>query len=139
MQIRILVADDSASDRLIIKHMLKEFNILTARDGMETIQMLNEHDGINILILDLNNNTHNHICIIQDITERKQIELERKYINEHQRLTGLYNCDYFEVFFADDIKQRKSLKRALVGINLSNIQSVTVNYGLIYTHDLIKR
>jgi PAS domain S-box-containing protein len=327
LQIRILVADDSASDRLIIKHMLKEFNILTARDGMETIQMLNEHDGINILILDLNmpnmngfevlevmrnheryrkvrtiiltnqeeldneirglklgaidfirkpihmaslkaridvhvallraeqaleqklinktitfdmiyeqapigiaishscdpnhcdeafirvnsafeqitgrtqdeitnlgwakithpddvdedienfrklqnreiesysmekryikpdgsivwvhmvvagfssveNNTHNHICIIQDIMERKQIELERKYINEHQRLTGLYNCDYFEVFFADDIKQRKSLKRALVGINLSNIQSVTVNYGLIYTHDLIKR
>ena len=81
------------------------------------------------------NNTHNHICIIQDITERKQIEGEN--INEHQRLTGLYNCDYFEVFL-DDIKQRKSLKGS-VGINLSNIQSVTVNYGLIYTHDLIKR
>jgi CheY-like chemotaxis protein len=33
MQIKILVVDDSAADRLIIKNMLREYCILTACDG----------------------------------------------------------------------------------------------------------
>ena len=53
MQIKILVVDDSAADRLIIKNMLREYCILTACDGVEALQVLEEHDGINLLILDL--------------------------------------------------------------------------------------
>ena len=34
MKIKILVADDSASDRFIIKNMLSEYYILTASDGV---------------------------------------------------------------------------------------------------------
>lgn len=52
--IKILVADDSAADRFIIKSMLSEYSVLTARNGLETIRILEEHDGINLLILDLN-------------------------------------------------------------------------------------
>ena len=51
MQIKILVADDSATDRMIIKNILSDYCVLTARDGEETIRMLEEHDGINLLIL----------------------------------------------------------------------------------------
>ena len=54
MQIKILVADDSATDRFIIQKMLGDYCVLTACDGLEAMRMLQEHDGINILILDLN-------------------------------------------------------------------------------------
>ena len=54
MLIKILVVDDSATDRLIIKSMLNEYCVLTACDGLEAMQMLQEHVGINLLILDLN-------------------------------------------------------------------------------------
>lgn len=54
MLIKVLLADDSASDRLIIKNMLSDYEVLTACDGVEAMRMLREHDGINLLILDLN-------------------------------------------------------------------------------------
>jgi len=54
MLIKILVVDDSASDRLIIKSMLSDYCILTACDGLEAMRMLQEHVGINLIILDLN-------------------------------------------------------------------------------------
>ena len=54
MQIKILVVDDSASDRLIIKNMLSEYYVLTASNGVDAMRILKEHDGINLLILDLN-------------------------------------------------------------------------------------
>ncbi len=54
MQIKILVVDDSATDRLIIKSMLSDYHILTACDGLEAMRMLQEQDGINLMVLDLN-------------------------------------------------------------------------------------
>ncbi|HHW47734.1 MAG TPA: EAL domain-containing protein [Clostridiaceae bacterium] len=54
MSIKILVVEDSATDMLIIKNMLNEYNILTACDGIETMRILEEHDDIDLLILDLN-------------------------------------------------------------------------------------
>lgn len=54
MLIKILVVDDSASDRLIIKNMLSEYTVLTACDGIEALRVLAENDEINLLILDLN-------------------------------------------------------------------------------------
>jgi len=53
MKVKILVVDDSATDRFIIKNMLSDYIIFTASDGVEAIRMLEEHDGINLLILDL--------------------------------------------------------------------------------------
>lgn len=53
MRIKILVVDDSAADRLIIKNMLKDYDVLTACDGLEAMRMLKEHEGIHLLILDL--------------------------------------------------------------------------------------
>lgn len=84
-------------------------------------------------------NKLNHICLIQDISERKQIEIERKYMNEHDRWTGLFNRNYLETLLANDAKQKKSLKKALIGINLSTVQLLTASYGFIYTQGLIKK
>jgi len=40
--IKILVVDDSATDRMIINNMLSEYYILTACDGIEAMRMLKE-------------------------------------------------------------------------------------------------
>ena len=47
------MVDDSLPDRLTIKNFLSEYSILTACDGMEAMRVLKEHDGINIIILNL--------------------------------------------------------------------------------------
>jgi len=88
----------------------------------------------------------NHICILQDISERMQMEMERKYLTEHDRLTGLYNRDYLVSLLDKDIKLKKQCKKALIGIDLSKIHLLTVNYHLLtvnygfqYTQNLIKK
>ena len=50
MQIKILVAEDSATDRMIIKSMLSDYCILTACDGLSYAPVY-EQDDINLLIL----------------------------------------------------------------------------------------
>lgn len=40
MNIKILVADDSASERLMIKNMLSGYDVLTACDGAEALRCL---------------------------------------------------------------------------------------------------
>jgi CheY-like chemotaxis protein len=54
MQLKILIADDSAADRMIIQSMLSEHTVLTACDGIEAMKLINEQEDINLLILDLN-------------------------------------------------------------------------------------
>jgi PAS domain S-box-containing protein len=53
MLAKILVADDSTTDRLIIKNTLSEYCVLTACDGLEAMRKLDEHADIDLLILDL--------------------------------------------------------------------------------------
>lgn len=94
-----------------------------------------------MVVASLNSNDeskYNHICILKDITERKQIELERKYISEHNSQTGLYNRYSLEMRLAEDYKQKLTTKRALLGIDLSNTQLLTTNYGFMYTQKAIK-
>lgn len=54
MSAKILVVDDSATDRLIIKNMLSEYSILTACDGLEAIRLINAQADIDLIILDVN-------------------------------------------------------------------------------------
>ena len=51
---KILVVDDSALDRFIIKSMLSEYQILTACDGLDAMEQINKDEDIDLLILDLN-------------------------------------------------------------------------------------
>ena len=54
MSVKILVVDDSAADRLMIEKMLSEYDLLTASDGVEAMQRIDEHEEIQLIILDLN-------------------------------------------------------------------------------------
>jgi len=74
------VADDSATDRMIIKNILSDYCVLTARDGEETIRMLEEHDGINLLILDLNMPKMDGFQVLEYIKENERYKNLRTII-----------------------------------------------------------
>ena len=80
MTIKILVADDSASDKLAIKNSLSEYCVLTACDGMEALHVLEEHDGINLLILDLNMPNMNGFQVLETLKENGRLEKLRTII-----------------------------------------------------------
>lgn len=54
MKTKILIADDSATDRLIIENMLKDFDVITATNGKEALRIIEDDNDIELLILDLN-------------------------------------------------------------------------------------
>lgn len=54
MAAKILIVDDSATDRLIIQSMLVGYTVLLACDGLEALQTLEENPDTDIMILDLN-------------------------------------------------------------------------------------
>lgn len=50
----ILIVDDSAADRAIIGNMLGDYDVLYAKDGFEAMEILEKHDAVHLMILDLN-------------------------------------------------------------------------------------
>lgn len=75
--------------------------------------------------------------IIIDISDRKAMENTLKYNSEHDSRTGLYNRSYLEKILNNDKLKENQGKRALIGINLSSIHSLTSLYGFNYTLDII--
>ena len=76
--------------------------------------------------------------IILDISDRKKIENDLRYINEHDSLTGLYNGHFLENLLNKDAQNPVASKRALINVNLSTVQTLTKTYGFHYTQKLIK-
>jgi len=76
--------------------------------------------------------------IVLDISDRKEIENNLRYLSEHDRLTGLYNRDYMESLLEADSTRTDALRRAMISINLSTVQLLTSNYGFHYTQVLLK-
>lgn len=77
--------------------------------------------------------------IILDITDRKKLETDLRYISEHDPWTGLYTRPYLEAALNADANLTHTEKRAVVNINLSTIQSLTTVYGFHYTLNLIQK
>ena len=76
--------------------------------------------------------------IIVDISDRKEMENHLIYVNEHDKLTGLYNREYLETLLKRDVRKKDGKKRALISVNLSMVQLLAANYGFHYTQNLIK-
>ena len=67
MEVKILIVDDSASDRAIIASMLADYHLLTACDGVEAMQILAEHQDISLIILDLNMPNMNGFEVLEQL------------------------------------------------------------------------
>lgn len=77
--------------------------------------------------------------IILDISDRKEIENNLKFISEHDTLTGLYNRRYLENLLARDAQTETTDRRALISINLSPIQALSLTYGFHYTQEVVRK
>lgn len=54
MELSILIVDDSSTDRLMVKNILKDYRLFTACNGAEAMVVLENNPCIDIMILDLN-------------------------------------------------------------------------------------
>ncbi len=54
MNTKILVVDDSSTDRMIIGNMLGDFHVITACDGLDAMKQIDGNPDIDLIILDLN-------------------------------------------------------------------------------------
>ena len=77
--------------------------------------------------------------IIIDISDRKALESKLKYMNEHDSLTGLNNLRYLTNILRKDQRKASSGKRALVSVNLSTINQLSMKYGFIYSQEIITK
>jgi PAS domain S-box-containing protein len=77
--------------------------------------------------------------IILDISDRKKIENDLRYVNEHDGLTGLYNRRVLENILKKDAVALSDRKRAVISVNLSTVQSLTRSYSFHYTQDIIEK
>lgn len=76
--------------------------------------------------------------IILDISDRKEMENTLRYYNDHDLWTGLYNRRYLEDLLRTDAMLEKVEKRAVVGINLSAMQLLSLTHGFYYSQELLK-
>lgn len=77
--------------------------------------------------------------IILDISDRKEIENNLRYNNEHDIWTGLYNRRYLENLLLIDAQNQTNKKRAIIGINLSTVLLLSMTYGIQYSQELINK
>ncbi|WP_058485284.1 response regulator [Defluviitalea phaphyphila] len=82
------------------------------------------------------NKDFNHICIIQDITIKKEQEIKLKHINEIDFLTNLYNRRYLENIIKRDLKTKEN--KAIVLLNLKKINNINLTYGYNLCESIIK-
>lgn len=86
----------------------------------------------------LDENADEYVCIITDITKRKNIEATLKYNSEHMQPTGLYNRGVLVKILESDASILSVDKRALVCINLSAMHELSLRYGYRYSKTMIK-
>jgi len=76
--------------------------------------------------------------IIIDVTERKERELQLKYLYDHDYLTSLYNRRYFEEILLRDACAAPDKKRAVILINLRKFTYLNITYGYHYSENLVR-
>jgi len=77
--------------------------------------------------------------IILDISDRKKSEEILKYNSEYDVWTGLHNRAILEGKLKMERLANSTVKRALIGINLSTMHLLGLTYGFQYSQGLIKR
>lgn len=88
---------------------------------------------------DAEGGSNEHICIITDITEQKKIEETLQFNNEHILLTGLYNRVVLERTLKSDALAGTGEKRALISVNLSGMDTLSLRYGFHFAQDMISK
>ncbi len=86
MDTKILIVDDSKSDRTIIEKLLNEYEVLTAENGVEALDIISKNE-IDILILDINMPKMDGFEVLRHL----------KDTNRYKRLRTLILTNYNEI------------------------------------------
>jgi len=96
-------------------------------------------------ILNEKNNVSSVICISKEITERKRMEDELRYISTHDSLTGLYNRHFFQTEM-ERIEGGRLFPVSIVMADLDNLKVINDRHGhktgdasIIKAADLMKK
>jgi diguanylate cyclase (GGDEF)-like protein/PAS domain S-box-containing protein len=79
-------------------------------------------------ILNDKNDVSSVICISKEITERKQMEDELRYISTHDSLTGLYNRHFFQTEM-ERIQGGRLFPVSIVMADLDNLKGINDRHG----------
>lgn len=117
MNTKILIVDDSATDRLIISTMLKDYDTLTASDGLEAMQLIAENPDIDLIILDLNMPKMNGFAVLEALQKNPDYREIRTII-----LTNYDEIDNevrgLELGAVDYIRKPLNIQSLLIRINI---------------------
>lgn len=86
MSATILVVDDSATDRLIIKNMLAGYTVLLANDGVEALKVLHEQPDIDLMILDLNMPNMNGFEVLETLRNSAPTQMRTIILTNYDEL-----------------------------------------------------
>lgn len=73
----------------------------------------------------------------RDITERVRLEKELEYKSSHDKMTGIYNRDFFEEYF-DKLNKKVNTKVGIIVCDLNGLKSLNDNMGHKYGDVMIK-
>ena len=71
---KILVVDDSATDRVLIERILSEYDVLTACDGVDAMKQIDANNEIGLIILDLNMPRMNGFEVLKVLKSEEKYE-----------------------------------------------------------------
>lgn len=69
---KILIADDSKADVALIGSILSDYTLLTAYDGVETLERIDENPDVDILILDISMPRMNGFEVLEAMRDRPE-------------------------------------------------------------------
>lgn len=78
------------------------------------------------------------ICISKEITERKRMEQELRYLSTHDILTGLYNRNFFDSEMAR-LQLSRLFPIGIVIVDMNNLKKANDRYGHTAGDELIRK
>jgi diguanylate cyclase (GGDEF)-like protein/PAS domain S-box-containing protein len=78
------------------------------------------------------------VCISKEITERKQMEQELRYLSTHDILTGLYNRNFFDTELGR-LQLSRLFPIGIVIVDMNNLKKANDRYGHTAGDELIRK
>lgn len=125
MRAKILVVDDSETDRFIIRNILKDYELIEACNGQEAMDIIQKDKEIDLIILDLNMPQMNGFEVLEVLRNnssltKSSIIILTNYDETENEIKGL---DMGAVDYIRKPLNIESLKKRIdVHVNIRNIQ-----------------